>query len=260
MPVSSFPLRSTPGISSITTKGMFHEERHELVFVMEKNSAGQVSGDEDVVQAKCQAMKMLQKGKGDTVLCGVQCSDNIKQTDSTTPKEEDSFERALLYTPKQHGPLTSTSSLKVSPPKFKDFAKTEYDSYCSSSGENKLFVLASNLRGGLTTQENKSGSENLKDKKLSFTPTTKKRRTKDPKVEVSEKNTPKKRNAVETMTYNETTKMGKKRNDSKSDTKIRAFGKKKPKPLTAMQLTPQEERLSLYVFQVNGESRYTYFS
>ncbi|KAJ1375982.1 Signal transduction response regulator, receiver domain [Sesbania bispinosa] len=26
MPVSSFPLRSTPGISSITTKGMFHEE------------------------------------------------------------------------------------------------------------------------------------------------------------------------------------------------------------------------------------------
>ncbi|KAJ1407705.1 Signal transduction response regulator, receiver domain [Sesbania bispinosa] len=26
MPVSSFPLRSTPGVSSITTKGMFHEE------------------------------------------------------------------------------------------------------------------------------------------------------------------------------------------------------------------------------------------
>ncbi|KAJ1417988.1 Zinc finger, SWIM-type, partial [Sesbania bispinosa] len=66
-------------------------------------------------------------------------------------EEEDSFERALLYTPKQHGPPTSTSSSKASPPKFKHFAKTEYDSYYSSSGENMLSVLASNLRG-LTTQ------------------------------------------------------------------------------------------------------------
>ncbi|KAJ1396223.1 Ulp1 protease family, C-terminal catalytic domain [Sesbania bispinosa] len=168
-------------------------------------------------------------------------------------EEEDSFERALVYTPKQHGPPTSATSSKASPPKFKHFAKTEYDSYYSSSGENMLSVLASNLPGGLTTQENKSSSENVRDKKVSFTPTTRERRTKDPKVEASEKNTPKKRNAVEIMTSKEATKTGKKRNESESDTKIKPFGKKGPKPLTAMQLTAREERLSLYVFQVNGD-------
>ncbi|KAJ1377265.1 Zinc finger, SWIM-type [Sesbania bispinosa] len=60
-------------------------------------------------------------------------------------EEEDGFERALLYTPKQHGPPTSASSSKASPPKFMHFAKTEYDSYYSSSRENMLSVLASNL-------------------------------------------------------------------------------------------------------------------
>ncbi|KAJ1417989.1 Translation initiation factor IF-2, partial [Sesbania bispinosa] len=97
--------------------------------------------------------------------------------------------------------------------------------------------------------KNKSGSENVNYKKLSFTPTTRERRTKDPKVEASEKNTPKKRNAIETMTSKEATKKGKKRNDSESDTKIKAFGKKKPKIIRLVSL-----KLTYIHCQENGHS------
>ncbi|KAJ1443880.1 Ulp1 protease family, C-terminal catalytic domain [Sesbania bispinosa] len=224
----------------------------ELVFVMEKNSAGQVSGDEDVAKGSVNSFPWLYVmqllSMMDLCSAGCYCEELLSSVDlmsrsmlDVTSKvsdlekrivilssklkilesqialvrdtnlkgkkttEEDSFERALVYTPKQHGPPTSATSSKASPPKFKHFAKN---------------------RG---------------------------KRTKDPKVEASEKNTPKKRNAAEIMTSKEATKTGKKRNESESDTKIKPFGKKGPKPLTAMQLTAREERLSLYVFQVNGD-------